>query len=345
MTSEAIEVPEMERRALRVRGLAVTYQTPRGPMTAVEDVTFDLAYRQTLGIVGESGCGKSSLARAILQLPRPSEGEVYFEDVDLTTLSGRRLRAVRPKLQMVFQEPISSLNPRHTIRQSVGEPLRLAGVGGAEANRRIDEMLGNVGLEPKTHGDARPAQLSGGQCQRAAIARALLSGARVLVCDEAVSALDVSLRATVLNVIMELQRELGFAVLFIGHDLAVVKNVSDRVMVMYLGKVAELGPSDALYEAPLHPYTAALLAVVPEPDARAALPGAILAGEIPSPRNPPSGCRFRTRCPFAQERCAQEVPALREVLPGREVACHFPLNVSPVGGPVTSASQTASEGE
>lgn len=332
--------------ALRVNELDVTYKTPRGPMKAVEGVTFDVHYRETLGIVGESGCGKSSLARAILQLPRPSHGEVLFENMDLATLSGRRLRSVRPQLQMVFQEPISSLNPRHTIRQSVGEPLRLAGVSGSEASRRIDAMLGEVGLDPKIHGEARPSQLSGGQCQRAAIARALLSGARVLVCDEAVSALDVSLRATVLNVIMELQRELGFAVLFIGHDLAVVKNISDRVMVMYLGKVAELGPSDALYEAPLHPYTAALLAVVPEADPQASLPGAVLSGEIPSPLNPPSGCPFRTRCPFAQERCAQEIPALREVAAGRQVACHFPLNLTSImAASAQDAQPDTSEGD
>lgn len=314
-----------EKPPLQVQGLGVTYQTQKGPTRAVEDVTFDVAYGETLGIVGESGCGKSSLARAILQLPRPSDGSVFFEGVDLTTLSGRRLQALRPKLQMVFQEPISSLNPRRTIRKSVGEPLRLAGVTGDEARLRVDEMLSAVGLDPETHGSARPSQLSGGQCQRAAIARALLSGARILVCDEAVSALDVSLRATVLNVIMELQQKLGFAVLFIGHDLAVVKNVSDRVMVMYLGIVCEIAPSDALYESPLHPYTAALLEVVPVPDPHAPLPGRVLSGEIPSPRNPPSGCRFRTRCPRAQELCAEEVPALRELLPGRRVACHFPL--------------------
>lgn len=314
-----------EKPPLQVQGLGVTYQTQHGPTRAVEDVTFDVAYGQTLGIVGESGCGKSSLARAILQLPRPSDGSVFFEGVDLTTLSGRRLQALRPKLQMVFQEPISSLNPRRTIRKSVGEPLRLAGVTGEDARHRVDEMLSAVGLDPESHGAARPSQLSGGQCQRAAIARALLSGARILVCDEAVSALDVSLRATVLNVIMELQQELGFAVLFIGHDLAVVKNVSDRVMVMYLGTVCEIAPSDALYESPLHPYTAALLEVVPTPDPAAPLPGQVLSGEIPSPRNPPSGCRFRTRCPFAQQRCADEVPVLREILPGQQVACHFPL--------------------
>lgn len=310
---------------LRAIDVSLTYRTPRGAVQAVRNVSFELMPGETLGIVGESGCGKSSLARAVLQLPRPTGGSVLYGGRDLTTLRGRELRAVRPELQMVFQDPTSSLNPRRTIRQSVAEPLKLAGgMTRRQRDERVDEMLRAVGLDPDTHGNARPSQLSGGQCQRAAIARALLSGARVLICDEAVSALDVSLRATVLNLITDLKRKFGFAVIFIGHDLAVVKNVSNRVMVMYLGMVCEVADADTLYMSPRHPYTEALLAVIPEADPDRPLPGRVLSGELPSPLNPPTGCRFRTRCPRAGDICEIE-PELRTLASGHQVACHNPL--------------------
>lgn len=335
---------EMVKPVIEVKDLSVTYRTGRGPVQAVHNVSIDVLEGETLGIVGESGCGKSSLARAILQLPRPTEGEVIYGDRDLASLSPRQLRSIRPELQMVFQEPISSLNPRRTIRQSVAEPLKLrGGLSRSERTERVDEMLTAVGLEPSMHGAMRPTQLSGGQCQRASIARALLSGARLLVCDEAVSALDVSLRATVLNLINRMKDEFSFSVIFIGHDLAVVKNVSDRIAVMYLGTVCEVASADALYERPLHPYTDALLAVIPEPDPDHPLPGRVLSGELPSPLNPPSGCRFRTRCPRATSICEQE-PELRFIGPNRQVACHHPLEYdeqSPEMQVVESANKSA----
>lgn len=316
---------------LRAEHVSVVYSTPRGPAYAVSDVSFDLHAGETLGIVGESGCGKSSLARALLQLPSPTEGRVLYRDVDLARLSSTALRRYRPELQMVFQDPTSSLNPRRTVRQSVAEPLRIAGVPRAERAGRVDEILDAVGLDPRRHGSVRPGQLSGGQCQRASIARALLSGARILICDEAVSALDVSLRATVLNLITDLKKEFGFSVLFIGHDLAVVKNVSDRVMVMYLGTVCEVSGSDALYDGPRHPYSDALLSVVPEADPGRPLPERVLVGDLPSPLDPPSGCRFRTRCARATQGCEIR-PELAEQEAGHWVACHHPVGVPAAAG-------------
>lgn len=321
-------MPEPGETLLSVENLAVVYDTPRGQVDAVNDMSFDLRAGEVLGIVGESGCGKSSLARAILQLPRPTRGSVWYAGSDLTRLSKRKLRDLRPELQMVFQDPMSSLNPRRTIAQSLAEPLRIAGVGKRERCAQVDEMIAAVGLDPRRHGGVRPGQLSGGQCQRAAIARALLSGARVLICDEAVSALDVSLRATVLNLISELSSQYGFSVIFIAHDLAVVKNVSHRVMVMYLGTACELAQSDELYGAPHHPYTQALLDVVPEADPSKRPPTAVLSGELPSALNPPSGCRFRTRCPSADDQCAV-APESVAVTPRHFAACHHPVNLQP----------------
>src|SRR5690625_3164581 len=290
---------------LRAEGISVVYQTPRGAAHAVSDVSFDLRAGETLGIAGASGCGTSSLARAVLQLPRPTSGSVYYRGENLVRLSPGRMRSLRPELQMVFQDPMSSLNPRKTILQSLSEPLRITKVVKSERRTRVHEILDAVGLDPYRHGDARPGQLSGGQCQRAAIARALLSGARVLICDEAVSALDVSLRATVLNLINELKAEFGFSVMFIAHDLAVVKNVSDRILVMYLGQICEQAPADELYESPHHPYSDALMSVVPEADPQKPLPGNSLTGDLPSPLNPPEGCRFRSRCARADNSCLQ----------------------------------------
>lgn len=311
---------------LSVKDLVVEYPTRAGTVYAVSNVSFELKAGETLGVVGESGCGKSTMARAVLQLPAPKSGSVQFEDTELTALGAEKMRRLRPELQMVFQDPVSSLNPRRTVRQIVAEPLTIWKRGTrAERLAKADEMLRAVGLNPDDYGDRKPAQLSGGQCQRVAIARALVAGARLLVCDEPVSSLDVSLRATVLNMIEDLQKQFDLSVLFIAHDLAVVKNISDRVMVMYLGKVVEIGDSESLYAHPAHPYTLALLQSIPEPDPEAPKPYASLGGDPPSPVNPPSGCRFRTRCPLAQEICATQEPPLRPVSATQSVACHFPL--------------------
>ena len=312
---------------LRAEHLVVEFPAGRHKVHAVSDVSFDVAAGETLGLVGESGCGKSTTGRAVLQLPRPTSGTVTFEGTDITKLKGEELRRLRPKLQMIFQDPISSLNPRRKVFDIVAEPLAIAGV--KEARRhRVREVLETVGLPPDA-ADRRPHQFSGGQCQRISISRALVLEPKVLICDEPVSALDVSVQAQVLNLLEDLKARYGLTLVFIAHDLAVVKNISDRVAVMYLGKLCEVAPSDDLYRAPAHPYTAALLASIPVPDPeRRPKVVAGLEGELPSPIAPPSGCRFRTRCPNAQERCAVEEPLMRSIGPGHFVACHFPF----VGG-------------
>lgn len=315
-----------EHTRLVVEDMVVEYPTTAGTVQAVSGVSFELAAGETVGVVGESGCGKSTMARAILQLPAPKSGSVRFDGTELASLSAAQLRRMRPELQMVFQDPVSSLNPRRSVRQIVAEPLTIWGRGSRrERNEKADEMLRAVGLDPSEFGDRKPSQLSGGQCQRVAIARALLAGAKLLVCDEPVSSLDVSLRATVLNLLEDLQAEFDLSILFIAHDLAVVKNISDRVMVMYLGKIVEVADSDSLYAHPAHPYTVALLNSIPEPDPDTPKLAATLAGDPPSPLDPPSGCRFRTRCPMAQDVCAEVEPLLRAVSPTHQVACHFPL--------------------
>lgn len=328
MTSVDTPAAGIGERASRlvVEDLVVEYPTAAGTVQAVSGVSFALGAGETVGVVGESGCGKSTMARAVLQLPAPKSGSVRFEDTELTDLSAERLRALRPELQMVFQDPVSSLNPRRSVRQIVAEPLTIWGRGSRqERAEKADEMLRAVGLEPDEYGDRKPTELSGGQCQRVAIARALLAGAKLLVCDEPVSSLDVSLRATVLNLLEDLQERFDLSILFIAHDLAVVKNISDRVMVMYLGKIVEVGDADSLYREPAHPYTLALLNSIPEPDPDSPALAATLAGDPPSPIDPPSGCRFRTRCPMAQDICAEVEPTLREVADTHSVACHFPL--------------------
>ncbi|MBO0704812.1 MAG: ATP-binding cassette domain-containing protein [Candidatus Dormibacteraeota bacterium] len=301
-----------------------------GVVQAVSGVSFDLHLGETLGIVGETGSGKSTLARAILQAPRPKAGSVEFRGSDLVTLRGRRLLDARRYLQMVFQDPFASLDPRWKVEEIVSEPLVGFGLGSrVERRDRVAELLQLVRLDPSTYGSRTPRQLSGGECQRVAIARALAVSPALIICDEAVSSFDVLIQAQVLNLFEHLRSQLGLSYLFIAHDLAIVKQVSDRVAVMYLGKLCEVGPSDELYRRPLHPYTLALLTSVPEP-----VPGRrtrihhTIAGEPPSPIDPPSGCRFRTRCPRAQQRCADEVPPLRSVDGGRQVACHFPLEAS-----------------
>jgi peptide/nickel transport system ATP-binding protein len=324
---------------LRVEDLVVDFPASGGQtVSAVAGVSFDVAEGETLGLVGESGCGKSTAARAVMQLPAPTAGSVLFEGRDLTAEHGEALRGLRPRIQIVFQDPISSLNPRRRVADIVGAPLKIWKQGSeAERRARVDEALETVGLDPAVARDKRPHEFSGGQCQRICIARALVLEPRLVICDEPVSALDVSVQAQILNLLEDLKARYGLTLVFITHDLAVVKNVSDRVAVMYLGKLCELADPDRMYSAPAHPYTAALLSAipVPDPDAPAHSTG-LVAGDLPSPVAPPSGCRFRTRCPRAEERCALEEPQVREVSDGQFVACHFPL-VGDVSPPVDAA--------
>jgi len=298
-----------------------------GVVQAVSGVSFDVRPGETLGVVGETGSGKSTLARAIVQAPRPRSGSVVFRGADLARLRGRRLMEARRQLQMVFQDPYASLDPTWRVEEIVGEPLVAHRVGdGASRRSRVAELLDLVRLDPRRYSGRRPRELSGGECQRVAIARALALSPALIICDEAVSSFDVLIQAQVLNLFERLRVELGLSYLFIAHDLAIVKQVSDRVAVMYLGKLCEVGPPDEMYRRPLHPYTLALLASIPEPDPnRERRLQRTIAGEPPSPIDPPSGCRFRTRCPRAEGRCADEVPPLRVVAGDRQVACHFPL--------------------
>ena len=313
---------------LRVEHLVVEFPVGRSGLkvNAVSDVSLDIIEGETLGIVGESGCGKSTTGKAIVQLPPPKSGRVVFDGIELTDLKGEGLRKMRPRMQMIFQDPISSLNPRRRVREIVGEGLEIWSIGDKESREaKVAEVLDAVGIDPK-NGERRPHEFSGGQCQRISIARAVVTEPKLIICDEPVSALDVSVQAQILNLLQDMKQRYGLTLIFIAHDLAVVKNVSDRVMVMYLGKVCEVAPPDALYEHPAHPYTAALLAAIPVPDPEQRPDESkVLGGEIPSPVHPPSGCRFRTRCPRAGERCPTEEPELREVAPGQFVACHYPL--------------------
>ena len=297
----------------------------RRALRAVAGVSLSVRRGETLSIVGESGCGKSSLARAIVHAPGPSSGSIRFDGHDLGDLTERELRDLRPRLQMIFQDPISSLNPRRTAREIVGEGPAIWG-SRPDDERTVDDVLRTVGIDPDTMGDRRPHQFSGGQCQRISIARAIILDPEVLVCDEPVSALDVSVQAQVLNLLRRLKSELGLTMVFIAHDLAVVKNISDRVAVMYLGKICEIGSVREIFGRPTHHYTSMLLAAVPEIDATRSEAATPVVGEIPSPTDPPSGCRFRTRCPRAEERCAVEEPVLRRIGVDHEVACHFPIH-------------------
>ncbi|HEX6425942.1 MAG TPA: oligopeptide/dipeptide ABC transporter ATP-binding protein [Acidimicrobiales bacterium] len=312
---------------LSVENLAVEFPLGRGSrVRAVSDISFDVARGETLGLVGESGCGKSTTARAIMHAPRPTAGRVALTGRDLGTLDDEALRRLRPEMQMIFQDPISSLNPRRRVVDIVAEGLSIWGRQ-ADAGERVADLLRDVGIDPEVAGRQRPHEFSGGQCQRICIARALALDPTVLICDEPVSALDVSVQAQILNLLEDLKAGHELTMLFIAHDLAVVKHISDRVAVMYLGKLCEVGPADGLYTAPAHPYTAALLDAVPEPDPDVPVPPESLAGDLPSPLAPPSGCRFRSRCPRAEDRCAAEEPQLRPVVDGADhvVACHFPL--------------------
>lgn len=297
---------------------------------AVSDVSFDIRRGETLGIVGETGSGKSTLARSLLQSPSPKSGVVRFQGTDLTRLKRRRLVQARRHMQMIFQDPFASLNPKWRVRQIVEEPLIGYHAGTrAQRRRRVDEVLDMVGLNPDTYGERRPRQLSGGQCQRVAIARALTLDPALIICDEAVSSLDVLIQAQVLNLFEQLRTELGLSYLFISHDLALVKQVSDRVGVMHLGEICEIGPAESLYRQPRHPYTVALLDSIPTPDPTTAVsrPTAAIQGDPPSPIDPPKGCRFHTRCPRVQQRCATEAPQLRRVGDDHYVACHYPVEL------------------
>jgi len=325
---------------LDVRNLVVEFKSRRQRVQAVSGVTFQVREGETLGLVGESGCGKSTTGRTLVQVQQATSGEIVYQGQDLNGLKGRQLRQLRTKIQMIFQDPISSLNPRRRIKDIVAEPLVIWKRGTPEERAsKVRDMLEAVGIDPDSAGDRRPGEFSGGQCQRISIARALMADPDLLICDEPVSALDVSVQAQILNLLADLKERFHLTMVFIAHDLAVVKNVSDRVAVMYLGKLVEVAGSDELYRSAGHPYTEALLASIPEPDPDHVSDHKALSGELPSPLDPPSGCRFRTRCPYAQDRCAAEEPPLRELAPGHQIACHFP--VGPFGGQVAPAAPSA----
>jgi oligopeptide transport system ATP-binding protein len=301
------------------------FQRQVGAVRAVDGVSFDITRGETLGLVGESGCGKSTTGRTILQLYKPTAGEVMFEGVDLVRLKGEQMRQMRRKMQMIFQDPYASLNPRMTVANLVGEPLIVHNVAtGAEINDRVAHLLEIVKLNP-AFATRYPHEFSGGQRQRIGLARALALQPSFIICDEPISALDVSIQAQVVNLLEELQDQFNLTYLFIAHDLSMVKHISDRIAVMYLGVIMELASRDELHAKPLHPYTQALLSAIPIPDpvADAKRERTILKGDVPSPANPPSGCRFRTRCPIAEGTCAESRPDFREIRPGHFVACFF----------------------
>ena len=317
---------------LSVKNLVMEFKVGRDEIVhAVSDVSFDVKKGETLGIVGESGCGKSTTARSIVQLPKPTSGSVMVasEDgpIELSGLKGDVLRKIRPKLQMIFQDPISSLNPRRIVREVVKEGLAIwpNGMSEQQIQDRVDEILESVGIDPEIAATRRAHEFSGRQCQRISIARAVALDPEILTCDEPVSALDVSVQAQILNLLEEMKEKYGLTLLFISHDLSVVRNVSDRVVVMYLGKICEIGSSDTIYSLPAHPYTRVLLASAPEPASTVSESESAIGDDIPSPINPPTGCRFRTRCPSTQALCEEKEPEMQKVGDDHFVACHFPV--------------------
>ena len=314
---------------LQIQDLVVEFKVSGGTVKAVSGISLDVQRGETLGIVGESGCGKSTTGRAIMQLPSPTSGSIVFEGDELTSMKNADVRAARTKVQMIFQDPVSSLNPRRTVRDSVLEPLEIWKRGTKEEREKlIDDTLESVGIDPARAAESRPHEFSGGQCQRISVARALVLDPTLIICDEPVSALDVSVQAQVLNLLEDLKEKYGLTLVFIAHDLAVVKNISDRVAVMYLGKLCEVASSDALYAHPAHPYTNLLIDSIPEPNPDADHTLGEVIGEPPSPVNPPAGCRFHPRCPYATAECSVDEPRLREIGAGHLVACHNPVTVT-----------------
>jgi peptide/nickel transport system ATP-binding protein len=319
----------------------IVFQRQIGAVHAVDGISFEVQPGETLGIVGETGCGKSTTARLILRLLDPTSGSIQFEGEEISAASGTRLKELRREMQMIFQDPFSSLNPRKTVGTIIGEPFTIHGMKKGEGERKqaVQDLMEQVGLHPE-HYNRFPHEFSGGQRQRIGVARALALKPKLIVADEPVSALDVSIQAQILNLLKELQRELGITLVFIAHDLSVVRHMCDRVAVMYLGKVVEMADSETLYRAPRHPYTGALLSAVPVPDPQLAerKERQLLKGDVPSPTNPPAACRFHTRCPKAQERCWTEEPLLEPKSGGGEAACHFPLTDEEVVEQVPTAA-------
>ncbi|RAI98099.1 peptide/nickel transport system ATP-binding protein/oligopeptide transport system ATP-binding protein [Paenibacillus pabuli] len=331
MTHAVRRVPQQP--LLKIEGLKTYYPIKRGLLSrtvgnvkAVDDISLELYQGETLGLVGESGCGKSTIGRSIIRLENPTDGRIWFEGQDITTTAMSDLRGERTKMQMIFQDPYSSLNPRMRVQELLAEPMRVHGLaGGAELETRIDNLLDTVGI-PRSYKQRFPHEFSGGQRQRIGIARALSMNPKLIVCDEPVSALDVSIQAQILNLLKELQRELGLTYLFIAHGLGAVKYISTRIAVMYLGKVVEIGTKERIFASPRHPYTQALLNAYPVPDPRKrGKERFVLQGDVPSPASPPSGCRFHTRCPFVQAKCKEEEPLLQGV--EHAAACHYPLTI------------------
>ena len=334
----------------------MVFETKVGDVKAVDGVTFDVKRGETLGFVGESGCGKTTVGRTILRLYDPTEGRIIFDGQDIAKLKPKQLRGLRRRMQMVFQDPYSSLNPRQNVGNIVSEPLKVHGLAkGPELEKRVRHLLDVVGL-PASANNRYPHEFSGGQRQRIGLARSLALNPDLIVADEPVSALDVSIQAQIINLLEDLQDEFNLTFLFVAHDLAIVRHISDRIAVMYLGKIMEIAPADELYDLPLHPYTRALLSAVPipDPEVETQRERIILRGDIPSPANPPSGCRFHTRCPFVQEEmCPEVVPELRLLRPGHVVACHYaedieagkikphdPAEVVQVDGPAAAGPRT-----